>query len=222
MKTSPGSPPTKSQSQLLVLLSFVLLIAAPANMIAALSLHRQLAALLSTTPPQTAAEHRQLRPALTNRSETNESVDCVAAITRVEDAVRRLLTHADAVGSAIAEITQREAQLPQPMLQPQPFVPAAARGRPPSPAAPTSLLSWRQTAPTDTVAYVDDVFRWHSAETRERIAVETDPDHPEPAVVMRIMQESRDELSAQLRAVLPPEEYELLFPELRIPSGEQH
>jgi hypothetical protein len=82
-------------------------------------------------------------------------------------------------------------------------------------------MQWRDSAPRDAVAYVDRLFELHSAEVRERIAAETDPANPDHAVVYRIMEESRSELSDQLRDVLPRREHETLFPELWTPAGEQ-
>ena len=61
--------------------------------------------------------------------------------------------------------------------------------------------------------YVEAVFRDHSARAKERIATQSsDPTRPDFEVMSRVMQESQREMAAELRDVLPQEEFEALFP----------
>jgi hypothetical protein len=225
MEISEASRQIKRKQRLPALLLIMLFIAAGANLAALLHFERQISTLhriaqsLSVSIGQIEPERRAAP-----RAETDASANCRLEVSRVDDAVVQLKSQAKALASAVADLKRLGAQTPHAMDPQFPFrLPSQPRDRPRRPtatAAPASLLSWRQSAPTDTVAYVDNLFQQHSAEMRERIAAETDPQQPDPSVVVRIMQESRDALSEQLRAVLPREEYDLLFPELRIPSGE--
>jgi len=61
--------------------------------------------------------------------------------------------------------------------------------------------------------YVEAVFRDHSARAKERIAAQSsDPTRPDLEVMSRVMKESQREIAAELRDVLPQEEFEALFP----------
>jgi hypothetical protein len=80
-----------------------------------------------------------------------------------------------------------------------------------SSVTPETLREWRGSSSLSSRQQIEEVLRRHSLETRERIALETDPLHPDHEVVGRIMREGRAELEAELRDVMSPKEYETLF-----------
>lgn len=142
------------------------------------------------------------------------------------DVIEDLESQIGELKGAIAALQDLSAQMPragrpQPFLgiPPMPLGHGADRTIAPRARAPAPLTGWRESAPPDAVTYVDTLFQQHAQEVRERIAAETDPEHPDPSVAMRIISESRQALSDDLRLVLPEEEHEKLFPETPIPAG---
>ena len=84
---------------------------------------------------------------------------------------------------------------------------------------PGSALPFSSNLPKETRSYVDSVFRANAEEARRRISEEMDPQHMDPTVIRRIMEESREDLMSQLQGVLPQEDFEALFPAFPAPGA---
>jgi len=86
-------------------------------------------------------------------------------------------------------------------------------------AKPDSVLPFSSDLPEETRDYVESVFRRNKEEVRRRIAEDTDTQSGQldPTVLRRIMEQSQEDLMAQLEGVLPQEDFEKLFPRFAPP-----
>jgi hypothetical protein len=78
--------------------------------------------------------------------------------------------------------------------------------------SPDNLMRWRAQASSEKRELVDRVMRETAARAREKIQTQSlDPMRPDLEVVSRVMQETQDEIDAQLSDVLPREDIEALL-----------
>jgi hypothetical protein len=71
----------------------------------------------------------------------------------------------------------------------------------------------------ETRAYVESVFKENAEEARRPVTEEIDPQHPDPTLLRRIMEQSREDLKSQLQGVLPQEDFERFFPTFPAPGA---
>lgn len=91
--------------------------------------------------------------------------------------------------------------------------PLAAHPPPKFGANPESLMRWLGEASPEKREQVDKVLRESAARARERIEAQSyDPKRPDFEVLSRVMQETQDEMAAELRDVMPQADFEALFP----------
>lgn len=97
------------------------------------------------------------------------------------------------------------------------FQPLPALSPPWLGANPGSLIPGGDGASSEMRETVDAVLRDHAERARQKIeALSADPMRPDFEVVARVMKESDEEVRAELRAIMPPKDYEAFFPpELR-------
>lgn len=59
---------------------------------------------------------------------------------------------------------------------------------------------------------LESALSQNAERVRDQIAAETDPTHPDPSVVQRIIAQSQADMAAELSSILPREDYDALFP----------
>lgn len=96
-----------------------------------------------------------------------------------------------------------------------PPLPSGLLGEPISPLP----INERQGASEESAKQFELALRKNAAQVREQIAAETDPDYPDPAALQRIIIQSQADMAAELSSILPPEDYEAMFPHLRRPGS---
>ncbi|WP_295387863.1 hypothetical protein [uncultured Thiodictyon sp.] len=143
--------------------------------------------------PETAAVVTALREALAPLSKQVAELD---ASIRRQSAVR----------SVAASVPPGVAPVPPPFIPPPlPRADGLRQGR--NPAA-------QDAVPKETRERIDAIFQRNSEDVRNRIAAETDPERPDPEVLMRVMSQAQAELASDLSGVMPQEEYDVMFPSM--------
>lgn len=131
----------------------------------------------------------------------------IAALREVLNPIAKQIAELDASMRRQTAVRPGEAPMPPTAIPPS-FAKAGSGPRGVGPAAALDAL------PKETRARVDEIFQRHAEDVRSRIAAETNPDQPDPEVLMRVMNQSRSDLASELSGVIPPEEYEAMFPSM--------
>lgn len=181
---------------------------------------------LSRTSQDLAAEVRGLKAALAQHPTAAPSPAPVAAADRCA-ASGGIADFVDALRTQLSPLSKRMQEMEASLRRqstPRPPV-ASLPGAPPDtgdalllPLPPTvnldAMRQWQEHAPQESKDRLETILRRNAEKAQAQIAAETDPERPDPQILMRILEQSQADLASELSAVLSPQEYETFFPSL--------
>ncbi|WP_141699016.1 hypothetical protein [Candidatus Thiosymbion oneisti] len=164
----------------------------------------ELRTALSQVPPQGESLSKA-------NTESSVNADISTALQALQTEISNLANSVAEVQIALQNAFANQAGIDK--SEPPAFLPFPEMAPPRLDRNPERLIRWGQGVSEAQREAVEAVLNDHAERAQQEIeALSADPMNPDPEVVARVMKESDEEITAELRKTLPPKDFEALFP----------